>query len=93
MKTKPNWPEILETWKSSGKSKQQFCKEYELVYATFLYNWKKLQTAPAASGRFQQVMFEGNIISERIDYHFADGRCICFPASASKDMIRFLVSL
>ena len=93
MKTKHNWAEILETWKSSGKSKQQFCKENELVYATFLYNYKKLQTAPSAHGAFQQVMLDGTIISDRIDYHFADGRCICFPASASKDMIRFLVSL
>jgi hypothetical protein len=93
MKTKHNWPEIIETWKSSGKSKQEFCKDHELVYATFLYNLKKLQTSRSANGVFQQVMFDSNIIADRIDYHFADGRCICFPASASKDMIRFLVSL
>jgi hypothetical protein len=53
----------------------------------------KKQTAPSAKGTFEQVMFDGNIISDRIDYHFADGRCISFTASSSKDIIRFLVSL
>jgi hypothetical protein len=93
MRIKHNWSEILETWKSSGKSKQQFCKESGLVYPTFLYNLKKLEGVAPDSGRFQQVILEGASGMDRIEYHHSDGRCISFPVSAPKELIRFLVSL
>lgn len=91
MKQKQNWKEIIEAWKASGKSKLAFCKEREVSYQSFLMHFKRTNQDEATG--FRQINLVGTEPSDRIDFHFPDGRCVSFPRETSKELIRFLVSL
>lgn len=89
MRTKHNWPQLIEDWKSSSQNKHSFCKERGICYQSFLHQFKATNQVQSGQG-FQQVFLNS---TDRIDFHFTDGRCISFPITTPKDIVRFLVSL
>jgi hypothetical protein len=91
MRTKQDWPKVIADYHASGLSKMAFCKENNLSYQSFLMHWKRSLTSEPAG--FRQVLVNTNESLHRIDFHFADGRCVCFPVDTPKDVIRFLLSL
>lgn len=91
MRTKQNWPLVIEEYHKSGKSKVAFCKENNVSYQSFLMHLKRSEDV--TSDGFRQIVVGSDPISDRIDFHLADGRCVCFPLDTPKDMIRFLLSL
>ena len=92
MNTSNNWPEEIHAWSASGLSKQKFCNDRGLAYQSFLYhfNRKKVKEEPSS---FRQVILPDLKRDEQIEFHYSDGRCVCFPVSTPKDIVRFLVSL
>jgi len=91
MKIKQNWSEFIDAWKISGLSKQAFCKSKGIPYHSFLYHVNKKINSD--SGGFRQVVLQNLDGADRIEFHFPDGRCVCFPVSTPKEIVRFLVSL
>ena len=92
MTTKINWDQQVEDWKASGLSKLAFCKERSLAYHSFIYFSKRPPVCETDNG-FQQVVLQSSDLVNRIDFPFTDGRCVSFPSSTPKEVIRFLVSL
>jgi hypothetical protein len=91
MRTKQDWPKVITDYHSSGKSKVAFCKENNISYQSFLMHLKRSMTSEPQG--FRQVWVGGNESSQRVEFHFTDGRCVCFPVDTPKDVIRFLLSL
>jgi len=91
MRTKQNWPLVIEEFDKSGLSKVSFCKDRGISYQSFMMHFKRSQEDHSTG--FRQIAFGGNVkIDERIDFYFPDGRQISFPISVPKEIIRFLVS-
>ena len=91
MKTKQNWPELITEFHNSGKSKIAFCKDRGVSYQSFLMHLKR--THEGVQGGFQEIVLQGTTSSDRIEFHFPDGRIVSFPITTPKDTIRFLVNL
>jgi hypothetical protein len=91
MRTKQNWPQVIEEFHQSGKTKVAFCRDRGVSYQSFLMHFKRSQDN--ADAGFQQILVNSNLSSDRIDYYFTDGRCVSFPIGTSKEIMRFLVSL
>ena len=51
------------------------------------------RSSESASDGFRQIVVGADLVNDRIDFYYPDGRCVCFPVSTPKDVIRFLVSL
>jgi hypothetical protein len=92
MKEKINWSLMIESWESSGLSKQAFCIQHGLTYQSFLYHLKKREQIND-SGTFQQVLVGSSFGPEKIDYFLCDGRCVSFPINTPKEVIRLILSL
>jgi hypothetical protein len=91
MRTRHDWPVLIEQWRASGLSRKAFCRTHDLPYQSFLWNMRRREES--GTGEFRQLILKEEQPHDRIDYHFADGRCVSFPLSASKELIRFLLSL
>lgn len=91
MRTKQNWPQVIADYDQSGLSKMAFCKTRNVSYQSFLMHWKRSQEK--VSDGFEQIVLSDNLTHDRIDYHWADGRCVSFPVSTPKETIRFLIGL
>ncbi len=91
MTTKHDWPLWIEQWRTSGLSKLAFCKANQLPYQSFLWNVKRREDD--SGGEFKQLILQDTSGHDRIDYHFPDGRCVSFPLSAPRELIRFFLSL
>lgn len=91
MRTKQNWPDVIEEFHQSGKTKVAFCKDRGVSYQSFLMHFKRSQET--VDDGFKQILVNGNASPDRIDYYFTDGRCVSFPLNTPKDIIRFLLSL
>ena len=82
---------MIEEFQKSGKSKVEFCKERGIGYQSLLTHLKR--SGEATVGGFRRLVVGGVNHDEKIDFHFPDGRCVSFPVTAPKEMIRFLVGL
>lgn len=89
MRSKQNWPALILEWQQSGLSKVAFCKDKGLSYQSFL--WQLRRGEQRSDGEFKRLVVREALPDDRIDYHFADGRCVSFPVSAPRELIRFLI--
>lgn len=92
MRSKHNWEVLLAEWESSDMSRKKFCVAKGLSYQSFLYHFKKKESA-RFNGGFRQIAIADSQNGDRVDYYFADGRRISFPLVTPREMIRFLLSL
>ena len=87
---------MIETWKNSGQSQQEFCKGQSQVYSVFHYWYKKYRQdqgqAPTSSAfvpvHIQPVRF-GSPVAELI---FPDGKRINFYQAVEVSFLRALLS-
>ncbi|MFN8698284.1 MAG: IS66 family insertion sequence element accessory protein TnpA [Flavobacteriales bacterium] len=91
MRSKQNWPALILEWQESGQTRAAFCKDRGISYQSFLWNLKRMSRPE--EGEFRQIMVHDMAAGERIDYHFSDGRCVSFPVSAPRELIRFIIGL
>jgi|ERR1035438_2351318 hypothetical protein len=72
--TSRNYKHYLKSWKESGKSKSQFCKDTGLVYHCFLY-WYRKKPLPEEENQFLQVQVkeEENAPSEIFSLVYPNG--------------------
>ena len=86
---------MIESWKSSGQSQQDFCKTENLAYSVFHYWYKKYrgQEATSTSSAFVPVRIQsihaGSPVAELI---FPDGRRVNFYQSVEASFLRALLS-
>jgi len=92
MSTKSNWTQELADWAASGLSKKKFCESRGLRYQSFIYHFGRSQPNRKTHS-FEQISLPDVQFSDRVDFYFSDGRCVCFPVSTPKEVVRFLVSL
>jgi hypothetical protein len=91
MRTKQNWPQVIADFHQSGLNKVAFCKDRGVSYQSFLMHLKRSEGVESKG--FEQIVLGSDLSPDRIDYHWADGRCVSFPVSTPKDTIRFLIGL
>lgn len=86
---------MIESWKDSGKSQQDFCKEQGIAYGDFHYWYKKYREAYAipSSAAFVQVPMltssSGLLVAELI---LTDGRRVNFYQGVDVSLLRSLLS-
>jgi hypothetical protein len=90
MRSKQNWPALILDWQQSGLTKVAFCKDRGISYQSFIWNLKRVDRSD--EGEFRQIVVHDTSPGERIDYHFPDGRCVSFPVSTPRELIRFLIA-
>jgi hypothetical protein len=91
MRSKKNWLALFLEWQESGQTKSAFCKDRGISYQSFLWNLKRMNRSE--EGEFRQIMVHDMSAVEHIDNHFPDGRCVSFPVSAPRELIRFIIGL
>ena len=85
---------IIESWKSSGQSQQDFCESQGLAYSGFHYWYKKYRQQQAdGSPSFVAVQIKGippgSVVAELI---FPDGRRLNFYQAVEVSFLRALLS-
>lgn len=86
---------MIESWKNSGRSQQDFCKTENLAYCVFHYWYKKYRgleattTSPAFVPVHIKSVQSGSPVAELI---FADGRRVNFYQSVEASFLRALLS-
>lgn len=87
---------MIESWKSSGQSQQDFCKTQGLAYCVFHYWYNKYReeqttnhTSPAFVPVHIQPVRSGSPVAELI---FPDGRRINFYQAVEVSFLRALLS-
>jgi len=86
---------MIESWKNSGRSQQDFCKTENLTYCVFHYWYKKYrgeQTA-TSSPAFVPVHIQPTRSSSPVaELIFPDGRRVNFYQSIDASFLRTLLS-
>ena len=86
---------MIETWKNSGQSQQEFCKAQSQVYSVFHYWYKKYrqEQGPAPTSGFVPVHIQpvrsGSPVAELI---FPDGKRLNFYQAVEVSFLRALLS-
>ena len=85
---------MIESWRISGRSQQDFCKTENLAYCVFHYWYKKYRgleavtTSPAFVPVHIQSVQSGSPVAELI---FPDGRRVNFYQSVEASFLRTLL--
>lgn len=82
---------MIESWKNSGRSQQDFCKTENVAYCVFHYWYKKYRGEQTTSGSpaFVPVHIQsGSPVAELI---FPDGRRVNFYHSVEASFLRALL--
>lgn len=87
---------LIEIWKQSGKSQQEFCREKELDYHQFQYwlrRYKQTHEAPLPDSGFTQVKLKPQNVSMAsfIELVFPDGRKVVFHQPVEAAFLRSLL--
>lgn len=83
--------EILSTWKSSGLSRQAFCKEHQLPYSVFQYwNRKFNEENKQVESSFIELSNTPSSLPE-LEILFPSGVKIVLSGKTDPDFIRSLV--
>ena len=89
---------LIEVWKSSGKSQQEFCKEKELDYHKFQYWFRKHKrlndnSEPRERSSFVSVKIKPLHTSSTgsIELIFPDGRKLIFHQPVEASFLRKLL--
>lgn len=86
---------VIESWKNSGQSQQDFCKTENLAYCVFHYWYKKYrgEQATAGSPAFVPVHIKSvQSVSPVAELIFPDGRRVNFYQSVEASFLRTLLS-
>ncbi len=86
---------MLESWKASGQSQQEFCKAQGFAYSIFHYWYKKYRADQNARGSspFVAVQFEKTPTDFPIvELILPDGRRLTFYQSVEASFMRTLLS-
>ena len=88
---------LIEIWKGSGKTQQEFCKEKEIAYSKFYYWLKKYNakgsTPDTASGFIPVTVKNGTGVRGRgLELVYPDGRRLIFHHDVDPSFLRALLS-
>jgi hypothetical protein len=83
---------LIEEWKSSGLSQQQFCHQHGIKRPTFAY-WRKkskdlLPSSPSSS-RFQEILPPAG---NSVEIRYPNGVVVCLP-EVDVDALKILIQL
>ena len=86
---------MIESWKNSGQSQQEFCKTENLAYCVFHYWYKKYRglEATISSPAFVPVRIQSSHVGSPVaELIFPDGRRVNFYQSVESSFLRALLS-
>lgn len=89
---------LIDVWKSSGKTQQEFCQEKELDYNKFQYWLRKYKTAnghvkeQSSSGFVRVKVKEVEGISGCVELIYPDGRKLIFHHAVEASFLRSLMA-
>ena len=87
---------MIETWKSSGQSQQEFCRAQDLAYSVFHYWYKKYRQekdpTPASSAFVSLQVQPVRLGSPAVEVIFTDGKRINFYQAVEVSFLRSLLS-
>lgn len=86
---------MIESWKDSGQSQQDFCKAQGLAYSGFHYWYKKYRQGQDAntSSSFVPVHFQPSVSGSPLaELILPDGRRLNFYQSVDASFLRTLIS-
>ncbi len=87
---------MIESWKSSGQSQQEFCKAQGLVYSVFHYWYKKYRQendpTPVSSAFVPLQVQTVRLGSPAVEIIFPDGKRLNFYQTVEVSFLRALLS-
>jgi hypothetical protein len=88
---------LIEIWKGSGKTQQEFCKEKDIAYSKFHY-WLKKYTGhgstPDASSGFMAITVKNrtSVRDGGLEVIYPDGRRLIFHQDVDPSFLRALLA-
>jgi len=86
---------MIESWKASGESQQEFCKAQGQIYSVFHYWYKKYRQehdpAPASDAFIPLHVQPGRLGSPAVEVIFPDGKRINFYQTIEVSVLRALL--
>ena len=88
---------LIEIWKGSGKTQQEFCKEKDLAYSKFHYWLKKYNahgSTPESSSGFMAVTVKNRptVRGGGLELIYPDGRRLVFHQDVDLSFLRALLA-
>ena len=88
---------LIEIWKSSGKTQQDFCKEKDIAYHKFHYWFRKYNQQDQAvktPATFTRIKVKEQIAvsSGLLEVAYPDGRRVIFNQAVDVDFLRSLLA-
>jgi len=88
---------LIEVWKSSGKTQQEFCKEKDIAYHKFHYWFKKYNNHDQAiktQATFTRIKVKEQIAGSSgvIELAYPDGRRLIFNQPVDVHFLRSLLA-
>lgn len=88
---------LIEIWKGSGKTQQEFCKEKDIAYSKFHYWLKKYNlhgSTPDNSSGFMAVTVKNrtSVRSGGLELVYPDGRRLIFHHDVDPSFLRALLA-
>ena len=89
---------LIDVWKGSGRTQQEFCREKELDYNKFQYWLRKYKTAhgqakeESSPGFVRVKVKEVEKIFGRVELVYPDGRKLIFHDSVEASFLRSLMA-
>ena len=87
---------LIEIWKGSGKTQQEFCKETDIAYSKFHYWLKKYNghgpTPDPSSGFMAVTLNRTSTRSSGLELVYPDGRRLIFHQDVDPSFLRALLA-
>lgn len=87
---------LIEIWKRSGRTQQEFCKEKDIAYSKFHYWLKKYNvhgSAPDSSSGFMAITVNRtNARGSGLELVYPDGRRLIFHQDVDPSFLRALLA-
>lgn len=87
---------LIEIWKGSGKTQQEFCKEKDIAYSKFHYWLKKYnadESTPNGSSGFMAITVKNRtrVGGGGLELVYPDGRRLIFHQDVDPSFLRALL--
>lgn len=87
---------LIEIWKGSGKTQQEFCKEKDIAYSKFHYWLKKYNahgsTPDSSSGFVAITVNRTKALGSGLELVYPDGRRLIFHQDVDPSFVRALLA-
>ena len=88
---------LIEIWKGSGKTQQEFCKEKDIAYSKFHYWFKKYNaqgSTPDTSSGFMAITVKNrtSVRGGGVELVYPDGRRLIFHHDVDPSFLRALLA-